>query len=166
MITIKQNPDFLEASIVPHSSLQLMSEFNQYIFKVLQLHVFDSKNVLLLVTLSPQNYSLGYEIGNPVIIEHSKTKYLINSMDSSDRGLIEKVAFSEEFERGLLRILINHSEKPSFDFLHNTLFQKIPCAQDAQTTVFEYSIISRENDGYTFYWCNQPKNIDFEALLK
>lgn len=135
-------------SIPMQSSLDHLNKWTEILQEILK-YSRDGLSVYLL-TLSPQKYSLGYELGSFKESRFKEDKVLINYFEQFNDALISQVAGSEEFSRGLLKIILCREQK-SFDDLSFI-------AGDYENLTDE--LITCEDDGYSFYWYNSHLSKD------
>jgi hypothetical protein len=150
--------NYIQLTIPIGSTLEELIEWNQILYKIL-IYAFYDKPVFIL-TLSPQKYSLGYELYLPEKIKIEKKEFLINYCHNLSTSLIQQIIESEEFERGLMKILII-----SNDQLEDVI-KSIPSNYD-DLDKFKYELIELENDGQMLCWINPHlPTQDIERKLK
>ena len=76
----------------------------EQLYKKILSHLLINNSISLL-TISPQNYSLAYDITPCYTKIINGRSFLINNMVKCDLELVEKIVLSEEFERTLLIIV-------------------------------------------------------------
>jgi len=147
-ITLQINDSCVTAS-VPFQSLP--GDLNRWMDFILEVLRFSSeKKRIYLFTLSPQNYSLGYELGSFEESKVHKEKVLINYFEKATDNLLLEIVNSEEFARGLIKVILT-DEKKIFD--------------DLNFVTSDYShlkdeLITMEDDGASFYWYNPSLSQD------
>jgi hypothetical protein len=127
-----------------------LKEWDNLLFQTL-LFVYYKKPVHL-ITLSPQKYSLGFEFSNQIQIKVGKDILLANFIESCTEELLKEIVESEEFKRGLLRLVtidpdrLQHIAKDlTFKYLDAEIFAK---------GNFDYELIICEGDGKMLCWFN------------
>jgi hypothetical protein len=68
-----------------------------------------NKNSVCGITISPQIYSLGFEIKGGYSVNVNGTQLLVNEIESCTPELIHEIVVSEEFSRNLF-IVVNNKE--------------------------------------------------------
>jgi hypothetical protein len=104
-----------------------------------------------IITIEPQKYSTGQEIGNCEKYFLGKSKYLINKEIVLSHDLIELLTDSEDFERGLL--LIIQSGSPTLVIEHLTELDKSGA-----------ELIVLGDDGKSLIWYNPSSDSDLNAV--
>jgi hypothetical protein len=157
-IKFKKTNNCIQLIIPIGSTLEELREWNQILHKIL-IYAFCDQPVHLL-TLSPQKYSLGYELEKPEKIKINKKEYLINYCHNFSMNLIQQIIESEEFERGLIKIM---SITPDKIYTALNLIQ----VNYDELEKFKYELIELEGDGKIFCWVNPHLPInDIEKKLK
>lgn len=135
----------IQLTVPIDSSLEELIEWNQILSKIL-IYAFSDRPAYIL-TLSPQKYSLGYELEVTNKIKIEKKEFLINYCNILSYSLIQKIIESEEFERGLIKIIpISHDQLED-------VIKSIPVNYN-ELDKFDYELIEMENDGKMFCWLN------------
>jgi hypothetical protein len=154
-IEIKKEANYIIASIPKQSGLDDINKWTEILQEVLK-YSLDGLRVYLF-TLAPQKYSLGYELGSYKESKVEKEKVLINYFEHCTDNQIYEIANSEEFSRGLLKIVLSGTQK-SFDNLSFV---------DGDYSNLKDELITCEDDGYNFYWFNPHlSKDDIEQKLK
>jgi hypothetical protein len=130
-----------------NSSLIELNQWNEILYKVLTFAFLDRD--IYLITLEPQEYSLGYEFQKLREYHLGKDRFLVNQIDKCLNSQLKEIVISEEFERGLLRIVSISEEK--IENVTSNLF--------SQSIIEEYpkdevEIMFLEGDGKIIYWFN------------
>lgn len=141
-VTIISNDNYVMCSIPLKSTLPQLNNWIDFVKQVLRYAV--DKKQIYLFTLSPQKYSLGYEFGSFEQSSLGHEKILINHFQHPTDDLLSDVANSEEFNRGLLKIVLSDKKK---------VFNNLAFIQGDYTNVKE-ELITLEDDGLSFYWYN------------
>jgi hypothetical protein len=146
----------IHISIERFSSVEDLKEWRRVILRNLLLLKGRKTS---LITLSPQSYSIGYELDNCQKLIRAKKEYLINWDITLTEDVINFIANSEEFERQLLFIVLSENMKEIFEIMD----------MSSNISSYDFSklfveIIVLENDGETLIWNNPSKEIK-EALL-
>lgn len=114
------------------------------------LYIFLNRKVDI-ITIDPQKYSVGQEIGNCEKYSFGSSKYLINKGIVLSRDLVELLTDSEDFERGLLLIILSGSPKLVIEHL-------------TQLDGLGAELIVLEDDGKSFHWYNPLFESDLNAM--
>lgn len=124
--------------------------WDNLIFQTLLLAYYNKP--VCLITLSPQKYSLGFAINNPIQMKVGKDTLLINFLESCSENILKEISESEEFKRGLLRLVTIDSGKlpnivkdVSFKFLDIDNIDKLK---------FDFELVTCEGDGKILCWFN------------
>jgi len=104
-----------------------------------------------IITIEPQKYSIGHEIGNCEKYSFGKSKYLINRGIVLSHELVELITDSEDFERGLLLIILSGS--PTLVIEHLTQIDKS-----------SVELIILDDDGRSLIWYNPSSESDVNAM--
>jgi hypothetical protein len=140
-----------------------LDEFDKVIYKVLLLALLEKP--VYLITLTPQKYSLGYDYNEPIKIKTSKHTLLVNFIDSCSADLLKEIVESEEFERGLLR-LVTVDQNRLNDIIGEVFFEFIN-DNDISKVNIGFELITCEADGKMLCWFNPHIPIHIlEAKLK
>lgn len=109
-----------------------------------------------LVTITPQSYSLGYEILPNKLRKIRNASFLINSIPDFNFDLANKIVLSEEFERSLLIIVKKE------DSLSDAELCKVIKIIKNESIVIKEEIIFCEDDGDSL--CIYNSNITLSEL--
>lgn len=141
-IEIKSKDDYIMLSLSKASNTDDLGKWTEILQDVLK-YSFEG-SMIYLFTLSPQKYSLGYELGSYKEFKIGDEKVLINYLEQCTEDQIAEVANSEEFSRGLLKIGLSNERK---------LFNNLNFI-NGDYSVLKDELITCESDGYSFYWYN------------
>jgi hypothetical protein len=139
-ITVTTDSNYIMGSIPMQSNPNELSKWRDFLDEFLKYSLQGKK--VYLVTVSPQRYSLGYELGTFQEYKIGKEKVLINFFDNATDNLISLIVGSEEFTRGLLKLVLSNDEKSLNDL-----------AIDDYSNLKD-ELITIEDDGTSFYWYN------------
>lgn len=141
-VTIRSSSNYVTCSIPLRSSLPELNKWMDFVQEVLR-YASDGK-VVYLFTLSPQKYSLGYELGSFEESRVGKEKVLINHFEKLTDPLLLEIINSEEFNRGLLKVILSDGQRT---------FNDLDFVQGNYANVKD-ELITLEDDGSSFYWYN------------
>jgi hypothetical protein len=141
-ITTTTGNNYLMANIPLKSTLDELDKWMEFTQKVLQYSLQDRS--VYLFTLSPQEYSFGYQLASFEESKFHKEKILVNFLEKMSNVLIAELIKSEEFTRGLLKIVVSN-KRQSFDDLR---FVK------GDYTNLSEELVTLEDDGTELYWFN------------
>lgn len=148
--------NFIEVKLEEYSSNLDLPKWSNILYQVLHDALGDRS--LYLMTLSPQLYSLGFELDNPVKMKVGNNTIIYNLIQKCTNELLHKIIESEEFERGLLRIVILESQKVE-DVLANVFFQFVT-NDDIRKSRVNFELITCEGDGKILCWFNPTLPMD------
>ena len=103
------------------------------------------------ITIEPQKYSVGQEIGGCQKYSFGRSKYLINKGIVLSRDLVELLTDSEDFERGLLLIILSGNSRLVIENL-------------TQLDRLGTELIVLDDDGKSFHWYNPSSESDLNAM--
>lgn len=141
-VEIQSAANYVMGSIPKQSSLNELNKWTEILQEILKYSLDGSK--VYMFTLLPQKYSLGYELGSPTEIRTERGKILVNYFEQCTDDQIAKVVNSEEFSRGLLKIVLTDTRKEFDDFTFAT----------GDYSGLKHELVTCEDDGYSFYWYN------------
>lgn len=141
-IEVSSGINYIAAGIPKESGLDDLNKWTDIIRRFLS-YSLDGLGAYLF-TLAPQEYSLAYDIGSYQELKVGREKVLINYIDHCTDDQIEKIANSEDFSRGLLKIVPSPTQKSfvDLDFVNGNYSD------------VKEELITCEDDGYRFYWFN------------
>lgn len=135
--------DCIEMSISQGGGLDDLKLWNHIIYNLTKA-ITNNKSVQL-ITETPQKYSFGNYLSNPILAKVDKKKYLYNFVQNIDDGLLLEIVESEEFQRGLLRI-VNDESGIVFNTIENIFIAN--CDNHlAKEDKLPYQVIFCESDG-------------------
>jgi hypothetical protein len=111
-IQIENINNKLQISIPIKSSIENLIAWESLISKILLLL---SEQKISLITIDPQLYSIGNELGNSQKVKRNNKYYLINWDIVLSENILHLITESEEFKRGLLFIIISEKVKDIFN---------------------------------------------------
>ena len=112
MKTTKNNQgNKFQISLDSEYSMKDLKEWNVLIMSILLLAKGQKTS---LITISPQSYSVGEELGNYQKIKRGKWNYLINWDITLTEDVLHLITESEEFKRGLLFLVSSGNIKDIF----------------------------------------------------
>lgn len=138
-------------SIDRNHSIEDLKEWNVTVKKVLLL-LKEKKGIL--ITITPQSYSIGEDLGRCQKIKRNKSGYLLNWDVYFSEDYLYLIAESEEFKRGLLFIVLSENITDIFKTIE--AINPIGIIDLSQITV---EIIFLEDDGETIFWNRPSKEI-------
>jgi hypothetical protein len=141
-VAITTRSNYIMWSIPLQSAPDDLNKWREFLCEVLKFSLEGMK--FYLFTLSPQKYSLGYELKPFEEFKVGKEKVLINYFERSIDKIISEIVNSEEFERGLLKIIPIDKQR---------LFDDLIFAASDYATIKD-ELITCEDDGTSFYWYN------------
>jgi hypothetical protein len=147
----KEGSKYIELYLC-HYDIEELKEWGNLLFQTL-LFAFYKKPVHL-ITLSPQKYSLGFEISNQIQIKAGKDTLLVNFIESCSENLLNEIAESEEFKRGLLRFVTIEPDR--LQYIARDVSFKFLDADTIAKVNFDFELITCEGDGKILYWFNPP----------
>lgn len=145
-----------QISIDRNHSIEDLKDWNVTVMKVLLL-LKEKKGSL--ITITPQSYSIGEDLGNYQKIKRNKSEYLLNWDVSFSEYSLYLIAQSEEFKRGLLFIVLSENITDIFKTIE--AINSIGIIDLSQITV---EIIVLEDDGETLFWNCPSKEIQTYLL--
>jgi hypothetical protein len=104
ILKIQHDDNKVQILLSPKSSMEDLKEWDILIKSILSI-IKGQK--LVLITLNPQSYSLGQDLGNNQKFQRGKKNYLINWNVSLSEDILYLISESEEFKRGLLYLIIS-----------------------------------------------------------
>lgn len=140
-----------QISMDEENSIENLRDWDIRVMKILSL-AKDKK--VSLITISPQSYSLGEELGNYQKIKRNKREYLINWNLLFSEDSLCQIAESEEFKRGLLFIVLSENI--------TDIFETIDAIDSVGSLNFSNSVVEiivLEDDGVTLTWNYPSKEI-------
>lgn len=140
--------DKIEISIPISSPIENVKKWKVLIDNL--LFVFLNRKVDI-ITIEPQKHSIGYEIANGERYSSGKNKYLINRGIILTTDLLKLITESEDFERGLLLIIL--SGNPMSIIEH--LFKLDESSEE---------LIILDDDGKSFNWYNPSSESEIKSL--
>jgi hypothetical protein len=99
------------------------------------------KNPIVCVTITPQNYSLGFDIKENYLVNVDGKQLLVNEIESCSPTLICEISVSEEFSRSLF-VIVNNKQK-----LTETELSDVLKGIKERTSNSPLEMIFCENDG-------------------
>ena len=145
MKTTKNNQgNKFQVSLDKNHSMEDLKEWNILVMNILLLAKGQETS---LITISPQSYSVGEELGNHQKIKRGKLDYLINWDIALSEDIIHLIVESEEFKRGLLFIILSGNIKDIFRTI-----DAIDSVGSIDFIKLEVEIIVLEEDGKTLIW--------------
>lgn len=143
----------LRLSLDDLHSIEDSTKWGLLIYNILAL--FQNKEVSL-VTISPQKYSIGLELDNHQRLKRNNREYLMNWNVILTDEILRLIAESEEFERGLLFLILSDSLKSVFDtidaidsvgsiYFDNLKVQTVILEDDGKTLILSYLSKEMEN---------------------
>jgi hypothetical protein len=149
MATIKAYDNYVVVGVPLQSTLSELSKWKTMLHEILRYALVHAK--FCMYTLTPQKYSLGYELGKFNEMKSGKERILVNYIEGATEKLIYEITNSEEFERGILKIMINNEQK---------IINELSFVGTDYNDVKD-ELIFCEDDGATFYWYNPhlPKDV-------
>jgi len=153
-VTISTHDNFIAACIPLQSTLDDLNKWKQFMREVFRFSVEGKK--FYLFTLSPQKYSMGYELKPFEELNTGNESVLVNYIDIGTDELITQIVDSEEFERGLLKIVITDNQRS---------FENLSFVSGNYNNITD-ELIACEDDGTSIYWHNPhvPVNQIHEKL--
>jgi len=140
-----------QISIDRKHSIEDLKDWNVKVMKVLLLA---KEKKASLITITPQSYSIGKEFGNYQKIKRNKSEYLLNWNLSFSENSLRLIIESEEFNRGLLFIVLSENIADVFETID--AINPVGTIDLSQLTV---EIIVFEDDGETLTWNYPSKEI-------
>jgi hypothetical protein len=146
--TVNIRSNKIEIIIPNSSSLQDLKTWRVLIRNL--LFIFLNKKVGI-ITIAPQKYSVDQEIGNGEKYSFGGSKYLINNDIVLDKHIVDLLADSEDFERGLLLIVLSGSPASIIEHL-------------SQLDQSKAELIALNADGNSFNWYNPSSEQEINAM--
>ncbi len=140
--------DKIEISIPISAPIEDVKKWKELIDNLLS--IFLNRKVDI-ITIEPQKYSIGYEIANGEKYSSGKNKYLINRDIILTIDLLKLVTESEDFERGLLLIVLSGNPTSIIEHL-----SKLDESSE--------ELIVLDDDGKSFNWYNPSSESEIKSL--
>jgi len=157
MKTTKNNQgNKLQISLDIENSMEDLKEWDVLIMNILLLAKGQKTS---LITISPQSYSIGEELGNYQKLKRGKRDYLINWDITFSEDVLHLITESEEFKRGLLFLVSSENIKNIFEII-----DAVDSVGSIDFSKLEVEIILLEDDGKTLT-LNYPKKEIQVALI-
>jgi len=158
MKTIKKNiGNRFQLSLEKPSSIEDLKEWDILILKNL---LFLKGQKASLITLDPQEYSIGNGLNNCQKIKRLKKEFLINWDITLSEDFIQLISKEEEFERGLIFIVLSEKIVDIFNIIDT-----INPVGSIDFKNLDTEIIVLEDDGETFVW-NNPSRVILTELKR
>ena len=113
------------------------------------LSLLITNKTLVCITETPQKYSLCYELSNPQKIKEYDGVYVVNDGLHNTEAMISDISQSEEFQRGLIRLLLLPQKQD--DILNYLGSASIVFNRG---DVKKGELVYMEADGQSIYWEN------------
>lgn len=157
---IKNNHLSWEKTIQSSNADYLLAE---RIFHTILKHLFLHKKTTLL-TIQPQQYSLGYELTQYKEFKVDKKKILINEVNDCGDKLLKDIAQSEEFKRTLLIMIYSISEVDTA--LMSDITYLVSSPTHDSSTLHSTMLAYCEDDGDSLYLYNSSLTLnELETLI-
>jgi hypothetical protein len=141
---------WLQTSEEKHQWQHLVAYVVQYAFK---------SRSAILITVSPQKWSIGYFLPEPHHIHTNQRKYLVNKIKNCSTELLIEIAESEDFQRGLLLVLARKNIEIAQFLATATLID----VTSENPSVSNYEFLILLDDGHKIYWVYPDRDVN---LLK
>lgn len=116
---------------------------------------------LNLITISPQEYSFGYDFKNNNLRKLNNKYFLISNITNCDLDLLNMVVSSEEFRRSLLYIVEGAADLPDDELL------SITGPPISSSIISTKEVIICEDDGDSLYFYNSViKTSELEIIAR
>ena len=144
----------IEISVPQDITVKELDHWQLLLSQLLAL-AFQSRRVGL-VTIDPQRYSLGYEIEGYTLMHADGKPILINIIAFPSLEILQEIARSEEFNRGLLRTFATNAISPANLSEANVL--EVISGRSSQEA--PRPMLFCDDDGRILYW------IDLQAPVQ